>query len=34
MSNLLSVVQGFCLGVGAILAALVMRILFHIGMCG
>lgn len=34
MSQAMSVINGFCLGVGLILAALVMKLLFHIGMCG
>lgn len=33
MSQGLQVVNGFCLGVGLILAALVMKLLFHIGFC-
>ncbi len=34
MSQLTAAVNGFCLGVGLIVAALVMRILFRIGFCG
>lgn len=30
----LKTLGGFCLGVGVILAAVVMRLLFHVGMCG
>lgn len=33
-ASLMSVVNGFCLGVGLILSALVMKLLFHIGWCG
>lgn len=33
-SSLLSVVNGFLMGIGLILAALVMKLLFHIGWCG
>lgn len=34
MNFIVSVGTGFCLGVGLVLAALVMRILFHVGWCG
>ena len=34
MNQLMATVQGFCLGIGLILASLVMRLLFHIGFCG
>lgn len=30
----ITVVNGFCFGVGLIVAALVMKVLFHIGLCG
>lgn len=33
MNQGLQVVNGFCLGVGLIIASIVMRILFHIGFC-
>lgn len=29
----IQVINGFCLGVGLIVAALVMKLLFHIGFC-
>ncbi len=29
-----SVANGFCMGVGLIVAALVMKLLFHVGWCG
>lgn len=32
--SLMAMVNGFCMGIGLILASLVMRILFHIGFCG
>lgn len=30
----ISVVSGFCFGVGLIVAAFVMQTLFHVGFCG
>ncbi len=34
MDNLMAVANGFMFGSGLILAALVFRLLFHVGMCG
>lgn len=34
MNFLLSMASGFATGLGLILAALVMRLLFHVGICG
>lgn len=33
MSSALQVVNGFCFGVGLVLASEVMHLLFHIGFC-
>ncbi len=33
MSALMQTVNGFLFGIGLILAALVMRLLFHVGLC-
>lgn len=33
MNFAISVASGFCTGIGLILAALVMRLLFHVGFC-
>ncbi len=33
MSGLISIGQGFCLGIGLILASVVMNLLFHVGFC-
>jgi hypothetical protein len=34
MSFLMQVANGFCFGIGLILASLVMKLLFHVGFCG
>jgi hypothetical protein len=34
MSQAMSILTGFLLAIGAILGALVMRLVFHIGICG
>ena len=34
MATAMSVVNGFCFGVGMILAAAAMRVILHVGFCG
>jgi hypothetical protein len=34
MNQGLQIVNGFCLGTGLILAAVVFKLLFHVGLCG
>ena len=34
MNQAMSVVNGFCFGVGIILAAAAMRVVFHMNLCG
>ncbi len=34
MNYAIGVVQGFCFGVGLVLAAAAMRVAFHLGLCG
>lgn len=34
MNFAISILNGFCLMLGAILAAVAMRLVFHVGVCG
>ncbi len=34
MSSLIQVANGFCFGIGIILAIAAMKIVFHLGVCG
>ncbi len=34
MNYAIAVVNGFCFGVGLVLAAAAMRVAFHLGLCG
>lgn len=34
MNSLMQIANGFCFGVGVILAAALMRVVLHMGLCG